>query len=1096
VLARDLWREALIVVYRLLFIFKLEASPDPARVFSFNTATLWRNTFSPSMALARFARLALEGHQTGSILEKGLRALFAMFADGLRCTELSVSPLDGVLFGRTSTRLIDDLVWGELAIANLLDRLLWTQAEGNKERMRVHYGPLDVEDLGRIYEALLELEPGLATEAMIRLRRDKLEVVVPKSHGEKYRASTKKGSETAVEFVEDIPEGRFFLRVGLGRKATGSYYTPHALVRFLVQETLGPLVAERSPKADPQPIKILELRVIDPAMGSGHFLVEACRFLGEKLYEACRLCDELASGEEEKATQAKSEDVRRFAQERATELRRRVQILPDPNHEILAYLPSRILKGEGTDLSQARALALCRRLLAVHSLYGVDKNPLAVELAKVTLWLESFAEGLPLTFLDHRLVCGDSLTGPFVADLLRDPATGTPVHGLFAQGLHEHLRTAVGDARASVKDLEASIGISVADVQRKYVAKKRLDDALAVFKQLAVHWTQAASRSSSMVNGRPWEEVLRSLDGGALATKFGCDALAFDIAFPEVFASDRRGFDVVLGNPPWDAVQPLAKEFFAAFDLEVLDAPTRLERERVEERVLALPGVRSRYEQYLAEFERTKQVAGSLYSYVGLDAGLKPSGAVLDVWQLFAERGQALLRDGGRLGLVLPSAFHANASATGIRHLFLEKSQLEACFSFENSKKLFDIHASFKFASIVAKRSEEPTREFRCAFYLHDLEWLFEQPGALRYTLDFVRKTSGEHMTFLELRTESDVDVATLCFRKATPLGRWLRERAMRLGEEIHMAKGAKEFFTPIDSVLHGGEDPRDPHVAEQLRDNGYLPLHEGKTFHQYTDHWEERPRYVVALDKLTDKQGWLEAAQFYRVAFRDIASSTNERTGIFCFLPPGVLCGNTAPCEREPAHRANSEALLLLALANSFTFDWNLRQKSAAHVNLFILKSVPVPKLSENHERFLIHGALRLSSNHDGYSRLWTEQVPTVPVPEYPSLGQGEARRRVRAAIDAVIAHAYGLSRPLYEHVLDGFSHASDSEMRERCLGAFDELAALGLTAFAKRHDPFDMREIPRSVALPQLRFAVPAGVQALEVQVSEVPKRAAKRR
>jgi hypothetical protein len=98
-----------------------------------------------------------------------------------------------------------------------------------------------------------------------------------------------------------------------------------------------------------------------------------------------------------------------------------VEDLPDPNNELLAYLPSRAAEGEESGLSQKKAEAMCRRLVAVHCLYGVDKNPLAVELAKLSLWLESYAEGLPLTFLDHRLICGDSLTGPFFEHLLTFP---------------------------------------------------------------------------------------------------------------------------------------------------------------------------------------------------------------------------------------------------------------------------------------------------------------------------------------------------------------------------------------------------------------------------------------------------------------------------------------------------------------------------------------------------------------------------------------------------------------------------------------------------------------------------------------------------
>src|SRR5690606_26430501 len=132
------------------------------------------------------------------------------------------------------------------------------------------------------------------------------------------------------------PAGRFFLRTGLGRKASGSYYTPHAFVRFLVDETLGPQLRERSPRTDPRPEAILDLKVLDPAMGSGHFLVEACRYLGAALYEACRLCDELATKEEQAAAKGNGGEREGHAA-RAAELRARVAQLPDPHDELVAY---------------------------------------------------------------------------------------------------------------------------------------------------------------------------------------------------------------------------------------------------------------------------------------------------------------------------------------------------------------------------------------------------------------------------------------------------------------------------------------------------------------------------------------------------------------------------------------------------------------------------------------------------------------------------------------------------------------------------------------------------------------------------------------
>ena len=204
--ADALWEEGLILVYRLLFILKLESAADPACAFSFASTNLWRGALSPNRALGPLVRRLLDhGHDTGRMLEDGLRTVFRAFRDGLSCSELSVTPLGGALFGAQATPLLERLAWGERAVALLLDRLLWTTPKG-RARERVHYGALDVEELGRVYEALLELEPGITTAPMARLRRAKLEVVVPVEHAARYRGSGADDTATRVNWVEDIPD--------------------------------------------------------------------------------------------------------------------------------------------------------------------------------------------------------------------------------------------------------------------------------------------------------------------------------------------------------------------------------------------------------------------------------------------------------------------------------------------------------------------------------------------------------------------------------------------------------------------------------------------------------------------------------------------------------------------------------------------------------------------------------------------------------------------------------------------------------------------------------------------------------------------------
>ena len=287
--------------------------------------------------------------------------------------------------------------------------------------------------------------------------------------------------------------------------------------------------------------------------------------------------------------------------------------------------------------------------------------------------------------------------------------------------------------------------------------------------------------------------------------------------------------------------------------------------------------------------------------------------------------------------------------------------------------------------------------------------------------------------------------------------------------------------------------------MSKRLRDSGYLPLHEGKTFHQFDDRWGDPPRYLVHLSMLADKPTWLKPAAFYRLAFRDIARSTDERTGIFCLMPPGIVCGNKAPCERAPAGRPVPAALLLLAIADSFPFDFTLRLRVQATVNLFILDGCPLPcglfapatvgrpapcfVGEQPSTAFLVHSALRLSCNHAGYEPLWGEQVgdawrESKSRYSWPVLAGDDERGAVRAAIDAVVADAYGLTREQYAHVLSTFSHKSYPKAPERCLAAFDELKQIGIDSFVRKHDPY--HDVPLNDALPKPMLDLPVQAQA----------------
>ena len=981
--AATLWREALVLVYRLLFILKLESPAEPGAGFSFASARLWRGALSPNQALGPLVRRHLDqGHDTGRMLEAGLRSLFAVFRDGLSCSELRITPLGGALFGAAATPLLDRIAWGEPAVAILLDRLIWIAPNGG-ERMRVHYGSLDVEDLGSVYEGLLEQEPGIATEPMIRLRRGKREAVLPAAAG-----------------APDIEPGAFFLRSGMGRKASGSFYTPNGFVRFLVRETLDPMIAALCPLDDPHPARLLTLRIVDPAAGSGHFLVQACRHLADALLAACRVCDERG-------------------------LHDRIAALPDPDNSLAAYLPSR-------GYSEPRARAICRRLVAVNCLYGCDRNQLAVELAKLSLWLESYAEGLPLTFLDHRVVNGDALSGPFFHSLATLPVNGGVLDPLLARGVADRLAAALRLARRLVAALNASIGRDVDDLGSKQAVKQRLDGLLWPLRQLARTWAGAAmlrdrdaddvwlGLAAHVAETGLWPDRLNQRQAALLAA--GANAVAWDLMFPEVFPN---GFSVVLGNPPWDVVLPNTKDFVADFDPRVLDAPTRTQRAAIEQAVLSRPGVTAAFEAYRAGFDRLKRVADRLYRHQRIRVGSAPTGGSLDLFRLFAERNMELAAADGMIGVLMPSAFHANEGSSGVRRLYLDQTELRWCLSFENRRRIFDIDSRFKFDLIVARRPG-PTYSLRCGFYLEAIEDAQDPARIMNYTRTFLKLAGGASETPLELRGMQDLRLAQTFFARPERLAGWCAEHGLRFGNDLHMTADAA-LFRPA-----GGAE---------------MVLHEGKTFHQYSDCWDTSPRYGVTAAGLPPAVA--RASGYYRLVFRDIARSNDERTMIACIAPFRVVFGHTATVEKTPWARPNADALLLCAVFNSFAFDWLARQKAATHLSLYLLDALPMVRFGEVACRFLAHAALLLSCRHAGYRALWREQVGGARV------GPAD-RRTLLARIDAVVAHGYGLDRDGYARVLGGFSHRSDPDAAAACLAAFDAIRAEGVEAFCRLHDPY----------------------------------------
>jgi hypothetical protein len=290
----------------------------------------------------------------------------------------------------------------------------------------------------------------------------------------------------------------------------------------------------------------------------------------------------------------------------------------------------------------------------------------------------------------------------------------------------------------------------------------------------------------------------------------------------------------------------------------------------------------------------------------------------------------------------------------------------------------------------------------------------------------------------------------------------------------LHASKSSK-LFHDTNEVMPASEDPR-------IRTNHKIwPLHEKGTFGAYTDLLQSRPRSIVFTQEVLAANRSLNPARHFRLAHRAAIHASEEYKVVFAVLPPACQVAHSAVVEKVPQKYPHYEALWLAAVCNGFALNAVARSRVGLNLSKYIRDALPVPDRTSAQVSFLAHSALRLTCNHEGYAPLWQEQLGDTwrePTPRHtwPVLAGNDARWKVRAAIDAVVAGAYGLSRDQYAHVLASFSHKSYPKAPELCLAAFDDLQASGLEAFTRQNDPYWDVPLVETLPKPVIDLPVPA--------------------
>lgn len=920
----DFHGQLLRVVYRLIFLFvaedrTLDGQPLLHPRDASDASRTGRERFAAHYGTSRLREMAakIKGSRHGDLWHQFQLLVGALSGDTAFAAareHLALPALGSFLWSPVSTATLNDAELPNHDLLEALRHLAFTRQ--GKVLRPVDYRNLGAEELGGVYESLLALTPQISAD------------------GARFNFAEFAGNE---------------------RKTSGSYYTPDSLVQCLLDSALNPVVEEAiKGKAGAEAEQaILALKVCDPAVGSGHFLVGAAHRLARHLARVRAL----AQGESE----------------------------PSP-------------------LLYQRAL----RDVIGRCLYGVDVNPMAAELCRVSLWLEALEPGKPLSFLDHHVRVGNSLLGAtpsLIAAGLPDDAF-TAIEGddkTFCSGLkrrnkkerggqRDMLHQMVAEPAAEYGSLAARTrGIdevpddTLAAIQRKAEQYLRLvvSPEYRHAQQIADAWCAAfvwLKRADAPADPLTTDMLRRvEADADALTRNQRDEAerltgqyqfFHWHLAFPEVFA--KGGFDCVLGNPPWERVKLQEKEWFAERSPETANAPSAAARKRLIEGLKASDP--TLYQRFLDD---SRKAEGE--SHLMRSSGRYPlcGRGDINVYTVFAEGMRTLLNDRGRVGCVLPTGIATDDTTKFFFQDVVEKKSLASLFDFENKLLLFaSVAPVMKFCLFTGGRGLRPTAETaEFVFFAHAVEDLRDPERRFTLSAEDIALLNPNTHTCPIFRSRRDAELTKAIYRRVPVL---IREAQAGQPEENPWGVSFNRMFDMSnDSHLF--------RTREQLEVDGWRldgnvfskdgaecqPLYEAKLFHQFnhrpstfagiteTDRFKMKaPTNASSSDQLADPcyaalpRFWVSrrdveaacrtfATVRWFVVFRGMTNvMTNSRNAVFSVLPR-IAVGNSAPvCIFADSQRAFS----FLPAVNSFAFDYSTRQKLAGgNMNFFIVNQLPV---------------------------------------------------------------------------------------------------------------------------------------------------------
>ena len=891
-----------------------------------------------------------------------------------------------------------------------------------------------------------------------------------------------------------LPGELYLVRWGGTRKGAGTFYTRPQLTMPTVRRTLEPLTHEDGKAKTPE--EILKLKVVDPAMGSGSFLVAALRVLTKAIIEGAYTHGRVRS--EGNRTQVE------------------IPILAETD---------RVFPFAADDPRFAEDFEdTIKRYVVEHCLYGVDIDPLAVELARVAMWVETLDDKLPFTFLDHKLKAGNSLVGCWM-DRFRDyPALAwvrespDKTHKEVHHAKNTWHKALAAKKKAAIDELKAVIGGQIPmkyaggddttvheDVKRirrlfgelrrvpadeparrakLYRTRIQTDPALKRLKTAFDTWCALWFWPLDQLDSAPMPRNLLAPgeETRAVAREVSQQQRFFhwELEFPDVFHTQGDGFDAVVGNPPWETLQPESKEFFSNLDplyrtygKQVgLKAQELLfeENPKTERDWLAYQGAFKNLSNW---FENTGRPFGDA-AVTGLPGPSISFGKRLNVtlhqrwankrsrqsgfsdprhpflhqgrgkastYKLFLEFTCTLLKDGGEFGIVLPAGVYSDLGSSHLRALLLGQFRWRWLYSFWNQAQLFPIDSTFRYCIVIAGKGEK-TDVVRVAFFVGDVAlWQELNPPALLLEAKDIKAMSPNHGIILNIDDGRDLSVLRKMYASSVHLGHRQQE-----GWDIGFSQG--DFNMTSDSKLFPPRETWEERGYRQTEHGRWIgpagdtavPLYEGRMIAQFDpsnkawisgrgraaewrfipyDFKRLEPQYLIGAAEIQAKHRNL------RVGFMGISRPTVKRTMVASPLSQ-YPCGNAVPVLDAGDPIRN---LCLAGILNSFCFDFVVKKRcSGLNLNFFVIEEAPLPTFANLEIILPIFPSFvaRLSLIGTWFAKDWLSLRSMESVGHYKKnwAVTKASRIRLRCILDVLTAYSFGIDATDFSWILRECDH------------------------------------------------------------------------